>query len=262
MSNIKMTAVDCGPLELDHGKIVAFSSGEVTIPTTVGIFVHEQHGVILWDTGCNHAVSEPDGPEAYWGEGIKTAFGAHGFTRDMAIDRRLDALGIKPADVRYVLYSHLHLDHAGGMSYFPDAVHVMQENELRYALAPDPWTRPVYVQNDFRDLHKLNVMTVNGDYDLFDDGSFRLLHSPGHSPGMQALMVTLPNRGQFILGGDVAHQREQYEQMVPMPWDVSCIQMTQSRKRMQQLERNGIEMFLCHERAEFEALPSNGEFWD
>jgi len=84
-----------------------------------------------------------------------------------------------------VIYSHLHLDHAGGMSYFPNAVHVVQRDEIRYALWPDQWTRPVYCQNDFGDIRKLNIFEIDGDYDLFNDSTLKLVKSPGHSPGLQ-----------------------------------------------------------------------------
>jgi Metallo-beta-lactamase superfamily len=91
------------------------------------------------------------------GKGLPAAFGTHNFTRQHAVDQQLEKLGYKPADVRYVIYSHLHLDHAGGMSYFPNAVHVVQRDEIRYALWRDQWTRPVYCQNDFSDIRKLNI---------------------------------------------------------------------------------------------------------
>lgn len=258
----RMSVVDCGPLKLKKSKIVAFAEGTVTIPTTVAIFQHPQHGVILWDTGIHHNVADPELAEEYWGPGIRDAFGAQGFTRNHAIDRQLDFMGIQPNDVRYVIYSHLHLDHAGGMSYFPKAVHIMQRAELEYALFPDEWTRPVYVQNDFRDLLKLNVLLVDGDYDIFGDGTFRLIKAPGHAPGMQVLFVTLPHRGRFILGADIAHQRDQFEALIPMPWDWSCNAMTSSRKKIKQLERSGIPLYLCHEPSEFEALPQHGRYWD
>jgi glyoxylase-like metal-dependent hydrolase (beta-lactamase superfamily II) len=257
-----MTVVDAGPLTLEKAKLVAFAEGQVSVPTTVAIFQHPAHGVILWDTGCNDAVADPDRAESYWGIGIKAAFGAHGFTRDHAIDRQLDTMGIRPRDVRYVIYSHLHLDHAGGMSYFPDATHVVQKSELRYALFPDPWTRPVYCQNDFKDIHKLNVLEIDGDYDLFADGTFRLVKSPGHAPGLQVLFVTLPHRGRFMLGGDIAHLRDQFEAMIPMPWDWSISEMSASRARIKQLERSGVPLYLCHEPGEFAALPGKEDYWD
>ena len=262
MPGLRLTAVNAGPISCAKSNLVAFAPGTIEAPTTVGIIEHPRHGLILWDTGMNDAVADPERGEAYWGPGLRDAFGTHAFTRDHAVDRQVQRLGHSLDDVRYVVYSHLHLDHAGGMSYFPKAIHVMQREEVRYALWPDPWTRPVYCQNDFRDIRKLEILEIEGDFDLFQDGTIRLVKTPGHTPGHQALLLDLPNRGRVCLGADVGHQRDGYENMVPMPWDWSTSAMSMTRMRMRQLERSGVPVFLCHEAGDFAKLPSGGEFWD
>lgn len=262
MAGLRLTVVNVGPLRPDKSKLVAFAPGVVEVPTTAGIIEHPKHGLILWDTGINDAVADPERGEAYWGAGLRAAFDTSRFTREHAMDAQLKRLGFQPADVRYVVYSHLHLDHAGGMSYFPQAVHVMQRDEIRYALWPDPWTRPVYCQNDFRDIRKLDILEIDGDYDLFEDGTMRLLKTPGHAPGHQALLLDLAQRGRICLAGDVGHQRDGFENMVPMPWDWSTSAMTMTRMRVKQIERGGIPAFLCHDAGDFAKLPSGGEFWE
>jgi N-acyl homoserine lactone hydrolase len=262
MVEITLSIVDCGPLNLEKNKLVAFGKGMLSIPTVVGIIHHSKHGLILWDTGINHIVADPEAAEAYWGAGIPGAFGSHKFTREHAIDKQLEKLGYKCKDVKYVVYSHMHLDHAGGMCYFPDAIHVVQRDEIRYALWPDLWTRPVYCQNDFKMLFNINILDVDGDIDLFDDGFFRLVKTPGHTPGHQSLILDLPNRGRICLAGDIAHQRDQFEAMIPMPWDWSTSAMNSTRLRMKQLERSGVPLFLCHEPKDFERLPHDGATWD
>ena len=201
MAGLRMSAMNVGPLSCAKNLLVAFAPGNVDVPTTSVVIEHPTHGVILWDTGINDAVADPDRGDDYWGPGLRAAFGTHGFKREHAVDAQLDKLGIKPKDVRYVVYSHLHLDHAGGMSYFPDAIHVIQRDEIRYALWPDAWTRPVYCQNDYRDIRKLNILEVEGDFDLFNDGSLKLVMAPGHAPGQQVLIIDLPNRGRVCLAG-------------------------------------------------------------
>ncbi|WP_165943449.1 N-acyl homoserine lactonase family protein [Roseicella aquatilis] len=262
MSKLRLTVLDAGPLNPDKNKLVAFAPGRVAVPTTVGVIEHPRHGVVLWDTGISPVVADPDRGDAYWGAGLRDAFGAHGFTRAHAVDAQLERLGIKPAEVRYVVYSHLHLDHAGGMSCFPGAVHVVQRDEIRYALWPDAWTRPVYCQNDFQDIRTLDILELDGDFDLFGDGSLRLLKTPGHAPGHQALLLDLAQRGRVCLGADVGHQRDGYEAMVPMPWDWSTSAMSMTRMRMRQMERAGIPVFLCHDAGDFDKLPRDGAFWD
>ena len=257
-----MTAMNVGPLSPDKNLLVAFAPGHVDVPTTSAVIVHPVHGVIVWDTGINEAVADPDRRDAYWGANICAAFGVAAFTREHVIDKQLEKLGLKPKDVRYVVYSHLHLDHAGGMSYFPDAVHVFQRDEVRYAMWPDAWTSPVYCQNDYRDIRKLNVLEIDGDFDLFSDGTMKLIKTPGHTPGHQALMLDLAHRGRTCLGADVGHQRDGYDNMIPMPWDWSTSGMSVTRMRMKQLERSGVSLFLCHDAGDFAKLPQNGVYWD
>jgi N-acyl homoserine lactone hydrolase len=262
MANLRMSAMNVGPLSCDKNLLVAFAPGHVDVPTTAAVIDHPTHGVVLWDTGINDAVADPDRGDDYWGPGLRTAFGTQGFKREHAVDAQLDRLGIKPKDVRYVVYSHLHLDHAGGMSYFPDAIHVAQRDEIRYALWPDAWTRPVYCQNDYRDIRKLNILEVEGDFDLFNDGTLKLVKVPGHAPGQQVLIVDLPQRGRVCLAADTGHQRDGFDNMVPMPWDWSTSAMSMTRMRMKQLERSGVPLFFCHDPADFAKLPQNGKYWD
>lgn len=262
MSGLRVTAFNVGPLNCATKLLVAFADGMVDAPTTAALIEHPKHGLILWDTGINDAVADPDRGDAYWGPGLRAAFGTHAFTRDHAIDAQIRRLGHQPKDVKYVVYSHLHLDHAGGMSYFPDAIHVVQRDEIRYALWPDSWTRPVYCQNDFADIRKLNILEIDGDFDLFNDGTMKLLKTPGHAPGHQVLLLDLPQHGRLCLAADTGHQRDGFDKLIPMPWDWSTSAMTLTRMRMKQLERSGIPLFFCHEAGDFAKLPQNGTFWE
>jgi N-acyl homoserine lactone hydrolase len=68
VAGLRLTVVDAGPLRPDKNKLVAFApGGPVSVPTTVGIIEHPKHGLILWDTGINDIVADPERGEAYWG---------------------------------------------------------------------------------------------------------------------------------------------------------------------------------------------------
>src|SRR5713226_3654393 len=261
-ATVRMTAVDAGPLTLAKGILLSMAQGTITIPTAVWIIEHPRHGLILFDTGINYHVADPEAAERYWGPGIRDAFGAQGFTRQHAIDEQLKKLGYALNDVKFVIYSHLHLDHAGGMCHFPNAVHVVQRDEMRYFWWPDNWTRPVYCFNDLKDHRNFNFLELNADVDIFEDGTIKLIRTGGHSPGHQAMVLRLENRGPVCLAADTSHLKEAYRMMAPMPWDWSIETMTLSYMRIRALEQAGIPIYFTHDPEDFLSLPRDGEYWD
>ena len=59
-----------------------------------------------------------------------------------------------------------------------------------------------------------NLQLIDGDSDVFGDGSVTLVATPGHTPGHQSLLVHLENSGFIILSGDVAHSAENFEKNI------------------------------------------------
>ena len=74
-------------------------------------------------------------------------------------------------------------------------------------------------------------LELDGDFDLFDDGSLHLLKTPGHTPGESSLYVRLPNR-KIVLCGDTTHLRAALEAEATMPLDTDPVQATLSIKRL------------------------------
>ena len=75
MPNLRMSAMNVGPLTCAKNLLVAFAPGTVDAPTTSVVIEHPEHGVVLWDTGINEAVADPERGDEYWGPGLRTAFG-------------------------------------------------------------------------------------------------------------------------------------------------------------------------------------------
>ncbi|MEU0374993.1 N-acyl homoserine lactonase family protein [Streptomyces sp. NPDC006283] len=259
---LRLTTVDAGPFTMSRGDLMHGATGTVTVPSTVAVVEHTTHGLILFDTGINHRVADPEAAEDYWGPGLREKYGAAGFTREHAIDRQLERLGHRTADVKYVVYSHLHLDHAGGMSYFPDAIHVAQHDELRHAWWPDRWTARGYAFRDYRDCRDFDFLELSGDTDLFHDGTVRLLRTGGHTPGHQGMILDLPQHGRIGLMGDAAHLKESVDRDIPMVSDWNVQEKLLTFGTLRALDRAGVRVFLSHDPGHFAALPHDGEFWD
>jgi glyoxylase-like metal-dependent hydrolase (beta-lactamase superfamily II) len=261
-AKLRLTTVDAGPFTMPKEGLMYGATGIITIPSTAAIIEHAKHGLILFDTGVNHRVADPETGEDYWGPGLRTKYGAQGFTRAHAIDAQLDRLGYRLDEVTYVLYSHLHLDHAGGMNYFPHAVHVAQREELRHAWWPDHWTGRGYAFNDYRDTRDYDFLELPGDVDLFLDGTIKLVRTVGHTPGHQGMILTLDNHGPVGLMGDAAHLQEGLDGDVPMISDWNIQEKLLTYQQLRVFGQVGVPVFLSHDPGHYAALPHDGDYWD
>src|SRR5437016_11927289 len=131
--------------------------------------IRHAQGWLLWDTGVAEAIAAmPNGAPA-------PRPGATVWRKPKTLASQLDALGVKPADIRFLAISHTHPDHAGNIEMFPGAMLLVQQAEY-------DWPNPLGVGR-FKPEHP--VTKLNGDHDVFADGSVTILSTPGHTPGNQ-----------------------------------------------------------------------------
>jgi glyoxylase-like metal-dependent hydrolase (beta-lactamase superfamily II) len=121
-------------------------------------------------------------------------------------------LGIAPEDIELVVMTHLHVDHTSGMREFPKARFLCTDTELgatraRFAVLSG------YVRKQLPPAERLTTFSFSQGHaygpfsrtvDLFDDGSVRLISTPGHSAGHMSVLVRLTG-GEALLLGDAAY---------------------------------------------------------
>jgi len=182
----------------------------VTIPVNMWVIDHPK-GLVVFDTGNNVAISD-GGCKKYWEaalcDGLKPSQ-----KRDDVIDAQLKKLGFSADRVKAVITSHAHLDHIGNIKLFPKAVHVIQKKELYQAWWPEKFQRGgVFVMGDFDGpARDFNYLELDGDYDLFGDGSVTVLSTPGHTLGHQSVRVKLPSGKTIVMAQDAIWVRENME---------------------------------------------------
>lgn len=110
---------------------------------------------------------------------------------------RLASIGLEPADIDYLICSHLDDDHSGNHDLFTNSELIVQREH--YELAKDGHER-FAANRDFWDHPSLNYRTVEGDFELVP--GLELLETSGHVPGHQSVLVRLPKTGPVILAAD------------------------------------------------------------
>jgi N-acyl homoserine lactone hydrolase len=229
-----------GPFDI-RGLIPALpadKSRQITIPVSMWVIDHPK-GLVVFDTGNNVAVGEDC--KAYWAPG-NCDFLKPSQKRGDVIDEQLKKLGYSADKVKAVVTSHSHLDHIGNIEMFPKAIHVLQKKELYQAWWPEKFqgrTSPgSFVMADIDNAREFNYLELNGDYDLFGDGSIMILSTPGHTIGHQSMKVKLAS-GQSIIIAGLNYSVKDYTDSV------------NRLKFMRDLE--GADIFMAHDGDQFKA---------
>jgi N-acyl homoserine lactone hydrolase len=162
--------------------------------------IHHTQGWFLWDTGVDDSVAKLPNHELVlheWGPGTGPIWG-----KPITLAAQLEQIHVKPSDIKLMAVSHSHPDHAGNIEMFLNTTLLVQRVEYEWAGSR---------QDTVAFNKKHPVKLIDGDYDIFGDGSLVLLSTPGHTPGHQSLLVRLPKTGPVILSGDVAHFETSFE---------------------------------------------------
>lgn len=230
------------------------------MPVSFYVLKHPK-GNIMFDNGNNDKTIA--NAEGWWGP-LAKGFGLK-MTKDDAIPAQLAKIGLKTSDIKYVVMGHLHLDHGGNLSQFPKATHIVQGDEVKAAVFPDTGFSVYYIPGDFQELKNFNVIQLNGDMDLFGDGSFRIFRAPGHTPGSQFAVARLPKTGSVIMTSDVVYLQESLEKNLipPIPGVSLPIDAYKSYQKIRFIrDAENAKIFYGHDPEVFKATKVAPEFYD
>jgi N-acyl homoserine lactone hydrolase len=186
------------------------------VPCPAFLIHHPQAGPVLVDTGLHPSVASQ--PAANLGRIMGTLARVRMEEGDDA-PAQLRSRGLESRDIRLVVMTHLHFDHASGMSEFPGSTFVVSAPEWEAATTD---MRPLL--RGYRPAHYDYVFdyrtvsysgpgissysTFGRTFDLFGDGSVRLAFTPGHTPGHQSVICRLADR-DFVIAGDAIYTHAQ-----------------------------------------------------
>tara|TARA_B110000967_G_scaffold202445_1_gene241309 strand:+ start:473 stop:1312 length:840 start_codon:yes stop_codon:yes gene_type:complete len=152
-------------------------------------------GNLMWDAGLPEELVLP--------EPYDEPSGVYAVRRPDSLTHQLKSIGFKIDDFKYFAMSHSHFDHTGHANYMKDATWIVQENEYN-SVAGDS----VKVKNPAIEA-LLKVEKIDGDHDVFGDGTVVIKYMPGHTIGHQVLYVEVAGLEKpVLLTGDLYHFEE------------------------------------------------------
>lgn len=168
----------------------------------------------------------------------------------------LESAGLKPEDIHLVINTHLHFDHAGGntrrdpsgrtVAAFPNARFVVQRTEYEDALAAHERNRASYLPENYEPLRSDGRLELaDGEVEVVP--GVRLYPLPGHTLGMQGVLLESGNRRALYLGDCVPTRHH-----IPLPWIMAydlhpTVTLETKRRVLPEAAREGWLLFLEHD---------------
>jgi N-acyl homoserine lactone hydrolase len=202
---------------------------------------------LLWDTGVTDAIAAmPDGQAPADPRMTR-------WKRPKTLASQLEQLGVKPSDIKFLAISHTHPDHVGNVEMFPQARLLVQKAEYE-------WPNPLGVGR-FKPEHP--VTKLEGDYDVFGDGSVMLIATPGHTPGHQSLLVKLRKTGAIVLTGDAVHFKDNWDnRRVPSGNTDKDKTVTSMERIASTLAKEKAQLWINHDKAQRDGLKMAPDYYD
>lgn len=240
--SIKLHGFTCGWITAPMAAFVEGEEGSITAPVPAYLIEHPK-GRVVFDTGLPFGVTTDK-------EGLLGKFVAGIYEFDLApaqmIDKRLESLGADPARIDTVVNSHLHFDHCGANELLPNARLVVQKREAEAARSAKP-------DGGFSSRAKIDdrdVQEIDGEHDLFGDGSVVLFPTYGHTPGHQSLKLACDD-GTVVLAGDCCYFHRTLSDLKLPGFGHDRDAQREAVQRLRKMELEGARIIAGHDPAQW-----------
>ena len=233
----------------------------IKIPVYCVLIKTPENGWILFDTGCH-----PDGMKGRWSH-MSTLIAPHFCTEEQLIVNQLKSVGLKPEDIKTVVLSHMHCDHAGGLYLFKDSadVYVNRDDFMASLLlvysSQDPNASGSTCRADVIEPVQSYRFLGNKDYEIAP--GVEILYTPGHTAGMMSLLVRLSNK-TYIFPVDSLNMAENYGPPAKLAaFTVDNVACRESIEKIRELEHeHNARVIFSHDMEQFKTLKTAPECYE
>jgi len=255
----KLYVFDCGRIRLPN--VEAFNLKEtdtdvrdLSAPCYV---VDHPKGQLLWDAGLPSELAAAEG----WivrPDGLSNTL-----DETLASQMARMGLGFDMGTLEYVAFSHIHWDHVGASNDVASGTWLVQQGDYDAAHAEDNLNVPAVQPELLVGIKERPTQVLNGDHDVFGDGTVQLIAADGHTPGHQVLFVDLAETGPVVLSGDLYHfQFSRANRVVPL-FNVDAERTLQSMDKVEALvTMTGADFWLQHDASLFDSQQKAPGFYE
>ncbi|MFK7832443.1 MAG: N-acyl homoserine lactonase family protein [Winogradskyella sp.] len=251
---VKLYALDGGTVVANQLEIFSQGDmyhGESKVFADPYYIIEHKNGRLLWDAGLaeNLIGKEP----------VTTPNGAFTVSRKASVVEQLKLLNLTPKDFDFIALSHTHFDHTGSASEFAEATWLVQETEHHYITSDEQKKGDNYMAI----AALTNVRKLNGDHDVFGDGTVVIKSMPGHTPGHQVLFLKLENAGNLLLTGDLYHFQENRDNRGVPSFNYDVDETLNSMLKFETYAKNkNADVYIQHSPDDFNRLPKYPKYLD
>jgi N-acyl homoserine lactone hydrolase len=236
--DIRLYMFECGIIKIPRYVVNvadALNQDRVDNPTPWFLITHPRGNVII-DGGNAPQVAED--PIKHWGPLAERSPVI--MTPEQAVLPELERIGVDPASIRWVVQSHLHLDHTGALAVIdrlPNAEVLVTRTEYDTAHNLQTWERVAYCPADYdKPGVPWSLLEDSEDgYDLFGDGTLICWRTPGHTAGHLSFEVHLPSGAAFLLAIDAANTIDHLNETQSPAFVLSAGEAVRSVRRLRRL---------------------------
>ena len=224
MSGAKVYLIDGGQFQQDQSIVTfAIGAGQKVWSQVYTAYIDHPESKIVVETGM-----DPD----LWSPTLKQIL-VPKQEPEQRLDNALRKIGVKQEDIDIVINTHLHADHCSFNRLFKNATWIVNRNELKEALVPEPFEITY-----FRPCFDVGLQTklIEDDYSVVK--GVDILETHGHTAGHIAIAVETERSGVFLFTGDAAMTKENFwgsERTSPQGWP--CAPCLDQRAYMRSVEK-------------------------